>query len=148
MAGETSPLTTVRPPMLISCQLPLLSSPRFTRHPRAAGAEGGKRLGDVHNGEWVHFHPVSLKGITGLKARVSSDKSGNVATFRYDSITGPQVARVTVPNTGGWEITVPVTNAVDGTRDLYVVFTGGAGAILDLDSYTFTGPGIDRKSVV
>jgi glucose/arabinose dehydrogenase len=114
----------------------------------AAGAEGGERLGDVQNGEWVRFHPVSLKGITGLRARVSSDKAGNVATFRYDSTTGPEVARVVVPNTGGWEtysdITVPVTNAVDATRDLYVVFTGGAGAILDLDAYTFTGPGISR----
>ena len=114
----------------------------------AAGAEGGKRLGDVQNGEWVRYHPVSLKGITGIRARVSSDKAGNVATFRYDSVTGPEVARIVVPNTGGWEtytdVTAPVTNAVDATRDLYVVFTGGGGAILDLDSYTFTGPGVSR----
>ncbi|MDX3852782.1 PQQ-dependent sugar dehydrogenase [Streptomyces sp. AK02-01A] len=114
----------------------------------ASGAEGGKRLGDVQNGEWVRYHPVSLQGVTGLKARVSSDKAGNVATFRYDSVTGPVVARVTVPNTGGWEtyaeISVPVTGADERPRDLYVVFTGGSGAILDLDSYTFTGPGISR----
>ena len=115
----------------------------------AAGAEGGKRLGDIQNGEWVRHHAVSLKGITGVRARVSSDKAGNVATFRYDSTTGPEVARVAVPNTGGWETyptsRVPVTNAVDdGTHDLYVVFTGGSGAILDLDSYTFTGPGVSR----
>ncbi|MFJ9034382.1 PQQ-dependent sugar dehydrogenase [Streptomyces sp. NPDC102274] len=114
----------------------------------AAGAEGGKRLGDVQNNEWVKYHPVSLKGVTGIRARVSSDKAGNVATFRYDSVTGPVVARVTVPNTGGWEtyteVNVPVTNAVEQPRDLFVVFTGGSGAILDLDSYTFTGPGISR----
>lgn len=118
----------------------------------AASAEGGKRLGDVQNGEWVRYHPVSLKGITGIKARVSSDKAGNVATFRYDSTTGPVLARITVPNTGGWdrytEITAPITGAVDATRDLYVVFTGGAGAILDLDSYSFTGPGISRPSTL
>ncbi|MFF2520697.1 PQQ-dependent sugar dehydrogenase [Streptomyces liangshanensis] len=114
----------------------------------AAGAEGGKRLGDVQNNEWVRYHPVSLKGITGVRARVSSDKAGNVATFRYDSVTGPVLARVTVPNTGGWEtyteVSAPITGAVDGPRDIYVVFTGGSGAILDLDSYTFTGPGVSR----
>ncbi|MFR9722433.1 PQQ-dependent sugar dehydrogenase [Streptomyces sp. MS19] len=112
----------------------------------ASGAEGGRRLGDVQDGEWVRYHQVSLQGVTGLSARVSSDKAGNVATFRYDSTTGPVVARVTVPDTGGWEsyaqIDVPVTNADDAPRDLYVVFTGGSGAILDLDSYTFTGPGV------
>ncbi|MFD7894482.1 carbohydrate-binding protein [Streptomyces sp. NPDC059743] len=112
----------------------------------AAGAEGGKRLGDVQNNEWVRYHPVSLKGVTGIRARVSSDKAGNVATFRYDSVTGPVLARVTVPNTGGWEtyteVSAPVTGAEERTRDLFVVFTGGSGAILDLDSYTFTGPGI------
>ena len=111
-----------------------------------ASAEGGKRLGDVQNGEWVRYHPVSLKGITGVSARVSSDKAGNVATFRYDSVTGPQLARITVPNTGSFDtytmVSAPITNAVDTTRTLFVVFTGGAGAILDLDSYTFTGPGI------
>ncbi|MYV54059.1 PQQ-dependent sugar dehydrogenase [Streptomyces sp. SID3212] len=114
----------------------------------AAGAEGGKRLGDVQNNEWVRYHPVSLKGITGVRARVSSDKAGNVATFRYDSVTGPVLARVTVPNTGGWEtyteVSAAITGAVDAPRDIYVVFTGGSGAILDLDSYTFTGPGVSR----
>jgi type 1 glutamine amidotransferase/PKD repeat protein len=114
----------------------------------AAGAEGGKRLGDIQTGEWVRHHAVSLQGVTGVRARVSSDKAGNVASFRYDSPTGPEIARVTVPNTGGWDsyqdITVPVTGAVSQARPLYVVFTGTAGqAILDLDSYTFTGPGVN-----
>ncbi|MEV4756533.1 ricin-type beta-trefoil lectin domain protein [Micromonospora sp. NPDC049559] len=112
----------------------------------ASGAEGGRRLGDIQNGEWVRHHAVSLKGITGVRARVSSDKAGNVASFRFDSPTGPEVARVTVPNTGGWdnytEVTAPVTRPDDGTHDLYVVFTGGSGALLDLDSYTFTGAGV------
>ncbi|WP_422769887.1 ricin-type beta-trefoil lectin domain protein [Plantactinospora sp. WMMC1484] len=112
-----------------------------------SGAEGGRRLGDIQTGEYVRHHAVSLKGITGVRARVSSDKAGNAVSFRYDSPTGPEVARVTVPNTGGWdsytEVTAPVTRPDDGTHDLYVVFTGGSGgALLDLDSYTFTGAGV------
>ena len=35
-----------------------------------------------------------------------------------------------------------MTKPDDGTHDLYLVFTGGTGALLDLDSYTFTGPGV------
>ncbi|MEU5563324.1 ricin-type beta-trefoil lectin domain protein [Micromonospora musae] len=113
----------------------------------AGGAEGGRRLGDIQNGEYVRHHAVSLKGITGVRARVSSDKAGNTVSFRYDSPTGPEVARLTVPNTGGWdnytEVSAPVTKPDDNTHDLYVVFTGGTGgALLDLDSYTFTGVGV------
>ncbi|MEO3925109.1 ricin-type beta-trefoil lectin domain protein [Micromonosporaceae bacterium B7E4] len=117
----------------------------------ASGAEGGRRLGDIQTGEYVRHHAVSLKGITGVRARVSSDKAGNVVSFRYDSPTGPEVARVTVPNTGGWdtytEVTAPVSKPDDGTHDLYVVFTGGSGgALLDLDSYTFTGAGVSTPT--
>ncbi|RKR91490.1 glucose/arabinose dehydrogenase [Micromonospora pisi] len=112
-------------------------------------AEGGKRLGDIQSGEWVKHHAVSLKGINSVKARVSNGSSGGASgtiSFRYDSTTGPEVARVTVPNTGGWdnytEVTATVNRPDDGTHDLFLVFTGGGGAILDLDSYTFVGPGI------
>ncbi|MEU0553869.1 carbohydrate-binding protein [Dactylosporangium sp. NPDC006015] len=112
----------------------------------AAAADGGKRLGDIQSGESVRHHAVSLKNITGVKARVSSGGGGGTVSFRYDSPTGTEVARLTVPNTGGWEtyaeVSGPVTKPDDGTHDLYIVFTGGSGAILDLDSYTFTGPGI------
>ncbi|WP_051760709.1 discoidin domain-containing protein [Herbidospora cretacea] len=111
-----------------------------------AQAEGGKRLGDIQNGEWVRHHAVNLQGITGVKARVSTANAGGVLSFRYDSPTGTEVARITVPNTGGWdnyvELTAPVS-APTGTHDLYLTFSGAAGtAVFDVDSYTFTGPGV------
>ncbi|NYH46198.1 glucose/arabinose dehydrogenase [Micromonospora jinlongensis] len=111
-----------------------------------AAAEGGKRLGDIQNGESVRHHAVSLKGITGVRARVSSGGPGGTLSFRYDSPTGTEVARIAVPNTGGWdnytELSATVTRPDDGTHDLYLVVTGGTGALLDVDSYTFTGPGV------
>ncbi|MEU9889460.1 ricin-type beta-trefoil lectin domain protein [Sphaerisporangium sp. NPDC051011] len=111
-----------------------------------AAAEGGKRLGDIQNGEWVRHHGVSLKGITGVKARVSSAGAGGTLSFRFDSPTGPEVARVAVAGTGGWdnytEVTAPVNKPDDNTHDLYLVFSGsGTGALYDVDSYTFTGAG-------
>ncbi len=114
-----------------------------------AAAEGGKRLGDIQSGEWVRHHAVSLKGITGIKARVSSANAGGTLSFRFDSPTGPEVARIAVAGTGGWdnyvELTAPVTKPDDGTHDLYLVFSGvntGTNALYDIDSYTFTGPGV------
>ncbi|WP_203704724.1 ricin-type beta-trefoil lectin domain protein [Asanoa iriomotensis] len=116
----------------------------------ASGAEGGKRLGDIQNGEYVRHHAVSLKGINQLRARVSSGGAGGTISFRYDSTTGPEVARVAVASTGSWDtytdITVPVTKPDDNTHDLYIVFTGGSGAFLDLDSYTFVGPGVSTPT--
>jgi glucose/arabinose dehydrogenase/PKD repeat protein len=109
-------------------------------------AEGGKRLGDITNGESARHHAVNLTGITGVTARVSSGGAGGAVSFRYDSPTGPEVARLAVPNTGGWDsyvtVSAPVSRPDDGTHDLWLVFTGGSGALLDLDSYTFTGPGV------
>jgi hypothetical protein len=111
-----------------------------------AAAQGGKRLGDIQNNEYVRHHGVSLKGITGVRARVSSAGPGGAISFRFNSPTGPEVARINVANTGGWdnyvELTAPVTKPDDNTHDLYIVFTGGTGALFDLDSYTFTGPGV------
>ncbi|MFC4585148.1 carbohydrate-binding protein [Sphaerisporangium corydalis] len=111
-----------------------------------AAAEGGKRLGDIQSGEWVRHHAVSLKGITSVKARVSSASAGGTLSFRFDSPTGPEVARVAVAGTGGWdnyvELTAPVTRPDDGTHDLYLVFTGGTGALYDVDGYTFGGAGV------
>ncbi|GLW06468.1 glycosyl hydrolase [Microtetraspora sp. NBRC 13810] len=112
-------------------------------------AEGGRRLGDIQSGEWVRHHRVSLKGITGVRARVSSANQGGTLSFRLGSPTGTEVARLTVGGTGGWdnyaEVTGTVTRPDDGTYDLYIVFTGvntGTNALFDLDSYTFTGPGV------
>jgi hypothetical protein len=112
-----------------------------------AAAEGGRRLGDIQNGEFVRHHAVSLKGITGVNVRVSSANAGGTISFRYNSVTGPEVARVTVPGTGGWDnyttVSAAVTRPDDGTHDLYLVFTGaGTGALFDVDSYTFTGAGV------
>ncbi|MCG5214845.1 RICIN domain-containing protein [Streptosporangium soli] len=117
-----------------------------------AQATGGRRLGDIQSGEWVRHHAVSLKGVTGVRVRVSSANSGGTLSFRFNSPSGPEVARVAVPGTGGWdaytEVTAPVTRPDDGTHDLYLAFSGtGAGALYDVDEYTFTGAGVSTPPV-
>ncbi|GAA1015198.1 glycosyl hydrolase [Acrocarpospora pleiomorpha] len=146
-ATGTVPLTgereiTVWPKQWQAEHYVTLNGPRVVDQ---AAAEGGKRLGDIQNGEWVRHHAVSLKGITSVKARVSSANAGGTLSFRYDLPTGPEVARLTIGNTGGWdnytEVTGAVTKPDDNTHDLYLVFNG-TGTLYDVDSYTFIGPGV------
>ncbi len=118
-------------------------------------AEGGKRIGSVEHDTWVRYHPVSLKGVNQVKVRVSAGDAGGDISFRLGSPTGTEVARVAVPNTGGWdtyqEKTVTVTKPNDSTNDLYLVFTNsGAGtrSLLDVDWFEFIGPGVGAGTPV
>ncbi len=115
----------------------------------ASSAEGGKRLGSIEHNTWARYHGVSLKNINEVKVRVSAGDAGGDISFRLDSPTGTEVAKVTVANTGGWdtyqEKTVAVTRPDDGRHDLYLVFTNpnaGNRALLDVDWYEFVGPGV------
>lgn len=57
--------------------------------------------------------------------------SSTWAELRLGSATGTAIARVNSIDTGGWnsfaETSAPVTAAVSGTHDLFLVFGGGSG---------------------
>lgn len=87
--------------------------------------------------------------MTGVKARVASAGVGGTLTVRADSPTGPVAGTVQVAPTGGWETWVDVTGTISppsGTRQLYLVFTGGAGSLFDIDDFTFTSGGTQPPS--
>jgi hypothetical protein len=108
-------------------------------------ANGGRTIGNIENGDWVSFDPYVLQGIASLTARVSSGGAGGTLQVRAGSQTGTLAGSVAVPNTGGWETFVNVTanlSAVPaGTTKLFLVFTGGAGALFDVDQFTLGGSG-------
>ncbi|MFC4590022.1 PQQ-dependent sugar dehydrogenase [Sphaerisporangium corydalis] len=115
-----------------------------------AGAEGGKTVGNIENGDWIAFQPYLLEGATSLTARVSSAGVGGTLEVRAGSATGTLLGSVAVPVTGGWEtfqnVTANLSNGPAATTTLYLVFKGGAGALYDLDAFTLaaaasrTGP--------
>ncbi|OLF19238.1 PQQ-dependent sugar dehydrogenase [Actinophytocola xanthii] len=106
------------------------------------GAEGGRTVGDINNGDWIAFQPYALGGVTRVSARVSSGGVGGTLSVRAGSATGTVLGSVAVPNTGGWETFVDVaanlTSVPAGTTTLYLTFSGGAGALFDLDAFTFS----------
>jgi glucose/arabinose dehydrogenase/PKD repeat protein len=106
-----------------------------------ATADGGKTVGDIHNGDWISFSPYSLSNVTSFSARVSSGGVGGTLQVRAGSATGTVLGSATVPVTGGWETFATVTGTITGppagTTTLYLTFAGGAGALYDVDSFTF-----------
>ncbi|MFC7308174.1 ThuA domain-containing protein [Streptomyces monticola] len=113
-----------------------------------AGAENGKRIGDISNNDWIAFQPVNLKNITSVAFRVSSpnNNAGSIE-LRAGSPTGTLVASRTIPSTGGWDTyatlpAVPVT-VPNGTTRLYAVFKSSTSSSpFDLDAIAFNGTGV------
>jgi glucose/arabinose dehydrogenase/PKD repeat protein len=107
-----------------------------------AAAHGGRAVGDIHNGDWIAFDRYNVSTATGFTARVASAGVGGTLTLRAGSPTGQVIGTATVSPTGGWETFVTVNGvlaaAPSGTVRLYLVFTGGTGALFDLDDFTFT----------
>ncbi|WP_119582361.1 ThuA domain-containing protein [Streptomyces europaeiscabiei] len=111
-----------------------------------AGAESGKRVGNISDGDWISFKPMSLSGVTSVRYRLSSPSGGGSIELRADSPTGTLLATTPVPSTGGWN-TYQSTSAVNtadlsGSHPLYLVFKGTSNNWFDLDSLTFGGNGV------
>ncbi|HEV2779446.1 MAG TPA: carbohydrate-binding protein [Actinophytocola sp.] len=109
-----------------------------------ATAEGGRTVGNVHNGDWIAFQPYALGGASRLTARVSSGGAGGTLAVRTQSPTGTVLGSVAVPVTGGWDTFVDVSATLSGvpagTTTLYLTFAGtGTGALFDVDAFTFGG---------
>ncbi|APU16158.1 ThuA domain-containing protein [Actinoalloteichus fjordicus] len=109
-----------------------------------AGAESGARVGDVSDGDWIAFDPISLENIDSVSYRVSSIIEGASIELRAGSPEGELVATTSVQNTGGWsnyEQTESVDVELAGSHTVYLVFRSPANNSLDLDSVRFEGAG-------
>jgi type 1 glutamine amidotransferase len=101
-------------------------------------AHGGQAVGYIENGDWLGFSGVDVAGATGITARIASAGAGGTIQVRSGSATGTLLGSVTVPPTGGWENwqSVSATLAGTGSGPLFLVFTGGAGSLFDIDEFT------------
>ncbi|MEV6521487.1 ThuA domain-containing protein [Longispora sp. NPDC051575] len=112
-----------------------------------AGAENGRRIGDIDNNDWIAFDPVSMRNMTSVSFRVSSPAtSGGSIELRAGSPTGTLIASQQIPGTGGWDtyVTLPPVAVTDpgGSYTLYAVFKSPIAGPFDLDAITFTGTGV------
>ncbi|MFJ2152684.1 ThuA domain-containing protein [Streptomyces microflavus] len=107
-----------------------------------AAASGGATLGYIDHGDWAGYASIDPAGATAFTARVSSAGAGGTIEVRAGSATGQLLGSVAVAPTGGWdtftEVTTTLTAAAPGTGPLFLRFTGGAGALFDVDRFTLT----------
>ncbi|OLF14154.1 glycosyl hydrolase [Actinophytocola xinjiangensis] len=106
-----------------------------------AGASGGYTLGHIDNGDWAGYAGVTTAGARTFTARISSAGAGGVIQIRSGSQTGTLLGSVTVPVTGGWENfqTVSTALSANASGPLFLSFTGGAGSLFDIDTFTISG---------
>jgi glucose/arabinose dehydrogenase/PKD repeat protein len=116
-----------------------------------SGAEGGTRIGDIHNNDWIAFDRVNLTNISGVSLRYSSAGAGGTVEWRAGSPTGTLLASQTLNGTGGWDTYVwtPDASLADpgGTFTLYLVFknSSSTGALFDIDALEFQGAGVGNQ---
>ena len=107
---------------------------------------GGLNIGFIEDGDYVSYERFNLEGIRAMTFRVASAGAGGTIQLRLDAPDGPLVAETAnIEPTGGWQnwIDVPLSlpTPPEGTHELFVVFRGGAGGLMNLNFMEFIGKG-------
>ncbi|WNR45956.1 carbohydrate-binding protein [Paenibacillus roseipurpureus] len=96
-----------------------------------------------NNGAWVRYAAVNFdEGFTSVVAKYASPTGyGAKVTLKLDDRTnGPTIAsfetKTTVSWTAEWGDSIPLTQAVYGVHDLYVLFSANAAGKANADFYT------------
>lgn len=93
----------------------------------------GVYLSDIHDSDYTMIENVDFSDRKPRSIGVSaaSGRRGGTIEVRTDSISGPIIATIDIPGTGGWEkwqyIESPIQRHPQGTHDLYFVFKGRKG---------------------
>lgn len=104
-------------------------------------SEGGKNLCFIHDGDYVVYKRYDFdSGVAAFKARVATIRNGSIE-IRLDRPTGVLVGACPIHSTGGWQdwddAVCAVDNSQSGVRDVYLVFKGGSGALLNVSFFVF-----------
>jgi cytochrome c len=114
-----------------------------------ADAGGGLNIGFIEHGDYVSFERTNLKDLTGLRFRVASAGAGGTIQVRLGAPDGELVAETaTIAPTGGWQnwvnVDLPLTDAPEGTHELFVVFNNpaaGNDSLMNLNWFEGRGKG-------
>nr|WP_206441761.1 PQQ-dependent sugar dehydrogenase [Streptomyces boncukensis] len=114
----------------------------------ADGAEGGKAVTGLGDGQWISFTPYELSDVTRLTARVkaAAEATDAAVEVRAGAPDGRLLGTAQAAAGADWaEAGTALTDPPSGTSELYLVVTGGDGALLDLDSFTVTTGGEGKE---
>nr|BFF20763.1 hypothetical protein GCM10025730_42840 [Promicromonospora thailandica] len=92
-------------------------------------AGGGQNIGFIEPGDYWAHEPVSLANVDAISLRAASGAGGGEVSLRWDAPDGPEIGRITVPDTGGWQqytdVATQLTNVPSGSGSLHLVLLSG-----------------------
>lgn len=105
----------------------------------------GRKIGSIENGTWARYSAFNFAtGPTHFEISLASANLGGVVEFRLDFVSGLQFGSASIGGTGSWNnfqtVSGSLTSTPTGIHDLYLVFSGGDGALLDVDWFQLTTP--------
>ncbi len=104
-------------------------------------SEGGMNVCNIENGDYIKVKGVDFsKGASSFEARVASGSEGGTIEIRLGGPKGTLAGTCAVPGTGGWQTWKTVTctvNGAAGIHDLFFVFTGDSGLLINFNWWKF-----------
>ncbi len=102
--------------------------------------EGGQKILTT-NGDWARYENIDLTCASSISARVASSTSGGDIEVRLDGVSGTLIGTLSAGNTDSWQTWTTVSGNISnvaGTHDVYLVFTGGSGLLMNLTWFEFS----------
>jgi beta-xylosidase len=103
--------------------------------------EGTDAVGYTENGDYTVYRNIDFEnGAASFLARASSASSGGNIEIRLDGPTGQLIGTCPVAATGDWQTFADATCTVSGAtgkHDVYLIFTGESGYLLNLNWFQF-----------
>ena len=102
--------------------------------------EGGQDVTGIVNGDSTSYNSINLTGVNAFVARAASAGFGGNIEVHLDSVGGTLVGTCPVVGTGGTQTyanTYCKITGASGTHTIYLVYTGGAGSLFNLEYFGF-----------
>ena len=104
--------------------------------------DGGVDVGFIQNDDYIMFRRMNFgAGADSFSVSAGSETEGGRISLRLDSASGKEIGSCTITGTNGWtswkDFTCEVTGAA-GIHDLYLVFEGDDGFLMNIDSFRFS----------
>lgn len=104
-------------------------------------SEAGRNVGWIDNGDYIVFQNIDFQtGVQSLTTRVSSAGVGGKIEIHIDTLNGALAGTCTVPVTGGWQTWINSdcsVSSISGIHTVYLKFTGGVGALFNINWFKF-----------
>ncbi|MCQ2416902.1 MAG: glycoside hydrolase N-terminal domain-containing protein [Oscillospiraceae bacterium] len=104
--------------------------------------DGGADVGYIQNGDYIMFRRMNfVSGAEKFMARAGSAADGGYISLRVDSLNGKEIGRCQVTPTDGWQKWQTFScdvSGITGVHDLYLVFEGDDGYLMNVDNFSFS----------